>query len=165
MRTKRNSPPELVQLNTEQTAIFRSLTEGVAYRKIHVDGYIDLTIEFVCNRTLGKLTAMDYSLCHYSEQNGDLMRDPEMCFLVLTDSEGEWHVYGHYYRNDLAFGYESESILFEETPKVKRKMQKDQMDFARIWINNLKEQGFVKAAKEQPIDEKLEKEESNEAEG
>ncbi len=26
------------------------------------------------------------SVCHYGEQNGDLMRDPEMCFELVDDA-------------------------------------------------------------------------------
>ena len=38
------------------------------------------------------------SICHYGEQNGDLMRDPEMCFeLGLANGP---HLNAFYYRND-----------------------------------------------------------------
>ena len=38
------------------------------------------------------------SVCHYGEQNGDLMRDPEMCFeLGFIDG---LHLSDFYYRND-----------------------------------------------------------------
>jgi hypothetical protein len=38
------------------------------------------------------------SVAHYGEQNGDLMRDPEMCF-ELQLAEGP-HLDPFYYRND-----------------------------------------------------------------
>ena len=40
------------------------------------------------------------SVCHYGEQNGDLMRDPEMCFELGLG--GGAHLNPFYWRNDYA---------------------------------------------------------------
>lgn len=160
--SKPYNPLKLALLNKEHTAAFRKLVEGVAYRKITSPGYMDLTIELVGKQKFGILEALDYSLCHYGEVNGDLMRDPEMCFYVFPLANDEWYVYPHYYRNDYAMGYESESIIFQEGKiLVDRARQADQADFARLWMNNLREQGFVKAAATQPISRTLQQEEED----
>lgn len=164
MMNTRYNPLNMKQLNREHTATFRSLAEGVGYRKIASEGYIDLTIEMVGRQAFGGFSAMDYSFCHYSELNGDLMRDPEMCFYVIVDEDDEWHVYPHYYRNDYAFGYESECMAFRDgRALVDRKRQNDLEDFAQTWMRNLREQGFVKAAPNQSIERTLQQAEEEEA--
>lgn len=73
------------------------------------------------------------SLCHYGEQNGDLMRDPEVCFRV---SEG--HAVPCSFRNDYA-GFD------EIIPLGKRSVGLDQ--FCDKWFKNIKEQGFFDVAR------------------
>lgn len=48
------------------------------YLKIGNPPYMALVIEAVPGR--GPLGCPALSVAHYGEQNGDLMRDPEMCF-------------------------------------------------------------------------------------
>jgi hypothetical protein len=64
------------------------------------------------------------SVCHYGEQNGDLMRDPEMIFKKSDDT---W--IPTYYRNDYV-GIE------QMEPTEKEKL--DMADFANIWMTNIK---------------------------
>lgn len=45
--------------------------------RIRVDGYMPLSIEAIGTSADGNRLI---SICHYGEQNGDLMRDPEMIF-------------------------------------------------------------------------------------
>lgn len=46
--------------------------------RITVEGYMPLSIEDIGHSPDG---FRQNSLCHYGEQNGDLMRDPEMVFV------------------------------------------------------------------------------------
>ena len=155
-----NNPLQLVQLNDEHTKSFRAIVADAAYRKITSEGYITLTVEMVARCKVRGLDAYDYSFCHYGELNGDLMRDPEMLFLVLVDKEGVWHVYPHYYRNDYAFGIERECLSYENGElKVNSAMQKDHAEFAAMWLGNLKAQGFVANAAKQPVIKTLKQEE------
>ena len=62
------------------------------FLKIENAPYMALVIEAIEQGPAG-LPAV--SITHYGEQNGDLMRDPEMCF-ELRDGELD----GFYYRND-----------------------------------------------------------------
>ena len=73
-------------LNKFSTKIFCDLLErmqGKQHLKIMNEPFMPLTIEKIGE---GIITPWgegeQYSLCHYYEQNGDLMRDPEMCFVI-----------------------------------------------------------------------------------
>jgi glycosidase len=66
------------------------------------------------------------SVCHYGEQNGDLMRDPEMVFTKCGDT---W--IPTYFRNDYV-GFEQ----LHPTEKQKR----DMAEFANTWMINIKQQ-------------------------
>jgi hypothetical protein len=83
------------------------------------------------------------SLCHYSEQNGDLMRDPELCYYT-TDKEAK----PNYFRNDYV-GVEHATMpdFFGDVP-VKPHLQPALDSFSRTWLNNLREQGFFEKAME-----------------
>ena len=60
------------------------------YLKIDNPPYMELVVEAI------GLPAI--SVCHYGEQNGDLMRDPEMCFEL--GMAGDPHLDPWYWRND-----------------------------------------------------------------
>jgi len=83
------------------------------------------------------------SVCHYGEQNGDAMRDPEMCFeLGLA---GGPHLNPFYYRNDYA-GVEQWSRFIRETKYCYHSQLHDEHErFATLWDKNLREQGFAEA--------------------
>ncbi|OGV48884.1 MAG: hypothetical protein A2017_00360 [Lentisphaerae bacterium GWF2_44_16] len=77
------------------------------------------------------------SLTHYGEQNGDLMRDPEMIFVL------ENGVYCPvYFRNDYA-GVEQDVFVYDEAGKIrgiKLKLQSELAFFANTWMGNIKDQ-------------------------
>ena len=62
--------------------------------KIENPPYMAFVIEATDESGLCGLPAL--SVCHYSEQNGDLMRDPEMCFEL--GYAGGAHLNACYYR-------------------------------------------------------------------
>ena len=83
-------------------------------------------------------------MAHYGEQNGDLMRDPEMIF-EAEESGAEMKLVPFYWRNDYA-GIEQYSASVQDgrtlsNPKLKR----EHTAFAHIWDANLKAQGFLEA--------------------
>jgi hypothetical protein len=101
--------------------------------KFHTGAYMDVVVEFIDRCDLGAM----YSVAHYYKQNGDLMRDPEMCFIQGGDGE----YYPYYYRLD-GLGIEEEvvhwhdgSIIDYDTVRQKR-----QANFAESWMRNIKEQ-------------------------
>ena len=113
------------------------------YVKIENGAFMPLSIEKIGQSPHG-LPAI--SVCHYGEQNGDLMRDPEMCFEITPD--GQFHPY--YFRNDYA-GTEQEVYFCTEDGRkmIRPRLKKDLSAFARQWSANLREQGFIKAARQQ----------------
>ncbi len=79
-----------------------------------------------------------YSVTHYGEQHGDLMRDPEMCFWHGPDDR----FYPVYFRNDYT-GTERESVTFTaagQPARFYRHEQADQAMFAATWMRNIAEQ-------------------------
>lgn len=56
------------------------------YLKIDNRPYMELVIEAVGEP--GPLGLPSVSVAHYGEQNGDAMRDPEMCFELVSASDG-----------------------------------------------------------------------------
>ena len=78
-----------------------------------------------------------YSLAHYKEQNGDLMADPEMCFL-LAQNEKDSIVMPYSYRND--FMRIDQIDLFIEDDKIKgirHEAVAKNVAFANTWLKNI----------------------------
>jgi hypothetical protein len=67
------------------------------YLKIENPTYMELVIEATDESGPCGLPAV--SVAHYGEQNGDLMRNPEMCFEL--DFAGEAHLNRFYWRKRL----------------------------------------------------------------
>jgi len=79
--------------------------------------------------------ASQYSIAHYFEQNGDLMADPEMCFLAQNGI-----FYPYYFKQDGGIPVEQISMMFENGIHGNWKLQKDHTEFMQFWLNNIKEQ-------------------------
>lgn len=80
---------------------------------------------------------------HYGEQNGDLMRDPEMVFDLFTHGEASA-------AEPLSFQNDYMGVFqvyrYNDAGKkthVKTRLKAELKSFARTWFKNLKEQGFV----------------------
>jgi hypothetical protein len=126
-------------LNDKATAIFRKLTDGL--RKVgdhrkwdNANGtFMAACVEIIGRTGLGPLV----SVAHYYEQNGDLMRDPDVVFVIGADQ----HVYPISYRQD-GLGIDQEAAYMEDGQwKVKAKMQADICDFCNdTWFPNINEQ-------------------------
>jgi hypothetical protein len=80
------------------------------------------------------------SVCHHGEQNGDLMRDPEMCFEL-----GRASLDPFYFRNDY-LGIEQWSRLIDDRNYVMYcELHHQHERFAELWDRNLCLQGFAAA--------------------
>ena len=108
------------------------------YLKIENPPYMELVIEAVDESGPCGLPAL--SVAHYGLQNGDAMRNPEMCFeLGLA---GGVHLNVFYYRNDYA-GIEQWSRFIQEGNYCYHMQLHQQHEaFAKLWDNNLRVQGF-----------------------
>ena len=105
--------------------------------KIDNPPYMPLIVE---NIGLGPRGLPALSICHYGEQNGDLMRDSEMCIELEIENGTVIYCRPYYFRNDYA-GFEQNAV--EENQQIDARMIRRQREFAAIWSNNLIEQGFL----------------------
>ena len=102
--------------------------------------YMSLTVE---NIGLGPRGLPALSICHYGEQNGDLMRDPEMCFEMEIENGAVKEFHPYYFRNDyVAF---EQFVVDEENRRIDVKAIQSQREMAQLWDSNLAAQGFLKA--------------------
>lgn len=113
------------------------------YLRIENPPYMTLVIE--ATPEPGPLGVPALSIAHYGEQNGDLMRDPEMCFELANPLRLGWLMTPFYFRNDY-LGVEQVSRTRDAKnyicyPDLFRQHE----DFARTWDKNLRAQGFYEA--------------------
>ncbi|MFI3249738.1 MAG: SNF2-related protein, partial [Eubacteriales bacterium] len=94
-------------------------TDHITY---HNEPYMPLVVE--------KIGSNEYSICHYYEQNGDLMRDPEITFIV----EDKVVKPTSYLQDGMGIYYRCEDVSEEEV--------KDLKEHFNFWANNIIEQGF-----------------------
>ncbi len=89
------------------------------------------------------------SVAHYGKQNGDLMRDPEMCFELSFASGPDLNPF--YWRNDYA-GVEQWSRFNTGTDYAfHRELYQQHVSFAKVWDRNLRSQGFAQAFEQRQI--------------
>lgn len=105
--------------------------------------WMRLAIEVLAER--GPDGHLVVSVAQYGELNGDLMRDPEMLFEAV-ERDGVAELWPFYFRNDYV-GVEQRSRYRNESgnlvclPQRTREME----TFARMWDQNLSDQGFLEA--------------------
>lgn len=120
--------------------LLNELLAGARAVRITVSGYMPLSVEEIGSSGDGQRLV---SLCHYGEQNGDLMRDPDMVFLFhnLPDGMAAEPVS---FRNDY-LGIVQEVYRYDETGRrthVVPSLKQELREFAESWFANLKDQGF-----------------------
>jgi hypothetical protein len=109
------------------------------YLKIENPPYMELVIEAVDESGPCGLPAL--SVAHYGEQNGDLMRDPEMCFEL--GFAGGAHLNPFYWRNDYVAIEQWSRFIEEANYCFHRRHHQQHERFAKNWDNNLRLQGFA----------------------
>jgi hypothetical protein len=108
------------------------------YVKIDNPPYMELVIEAMDES--GPLGLPAISVCHYGEQNGDPMRDPEMCFEL--GFAGGAHLIPFSWRNDyVAVEQVSRAIVRDHYVSL-LELHKQHEKFAATWDNNLRLQGY-----------------------
>ena len=143
-------------LNQNSTAIFCCLMEmmnGNEHLNINNEPFMPLTIEKIGEDIITPMgVCCAYSLCHYYEQQGDLVQDPEMCFLIWFDRTEHTEELTKVTIAPFMFqhgnlGIYQESIEFSNQimGKIHTEMQADHAEFADIWLDNIKLQGFLKS--------------------
>lgn len=79
------------------------------------------------------------SIAHYGQENGDLMRDPEMIFF---HDRKEWKAYAMNYRNDYGGTWEVSIKDGDDgrPSQVNQVRQRQHTEFAELWLKNIKKQ-------------------------
>ena len=79
-----------------------------------------------------------FSVAHYYEQNGDLMRDPDMEF--IRGEDGKYYPISFW--QDGVITCRDEALVWEDgrIKGLRAKLQADLADFANTWIANIQEQ-------------------------
>jgi len=111
------------------------------YVKIENPPYMALVIEAVDES--GPLGLPALSVCHYGEQNGDPMRDPEMCFEL--GYAGGAHLIPYAWRNDYVAVEQVSRAVIRDHYVALTELHKQHERFAAIWDNNLHLQGYEEA--------------------
>ncbi len=124
----------------ECAKLLNELLAGARAVRITVSGYMPLSVEEIGSSGDGHRLV---SLCHYGEQNGDLMRDPDIVFLFhnLPDGMAAEPVS---FRNDY-LGIVQDVYRYDETGRrthVVPSLKQELKEFAESWFANLKDQGF-----------------------
>lgn len=130
-------------VNQEGCKVLDRLTEGLTPENAHkrIDnngpgsGIMAVVVERIGECNLGP----KFSVSHYYEQNGDLMRDPEMVFFKSL-ADGKY--YPVMFRQD-SLGICQESAVFDENDVwigVRHRQQADHATFAGTWMKNIKYQ-------------------------
>jgi hypothetical protein len=124
--------------------ITAGLNENNRYRKINNggNGFMPVSIEFLHNTPNGEL----FSVAHYYEQNGDLMRDPEVTFFrkkriagTYENSKDEFSFFPASFLQD-NLGLYQEFFTYDEKGFIKgiyRRNQKDCAVFCTNWMKNI----------------------------
>jgi hypothetical protein len=113
--------------------------EQFTHVQLRTEGFMPLTIEKL-EHERGPHGGVLVSVMHTHEQNGDLMRDPDVVFEVVGDV---WSPLS--YRQD-SLGLLQEAVYVEDgKAMVRPKLLADISKFCRLWDRNLRDQGFLKA--------------------
>jgi hypothetical protein len=124
----------LKTLTNKATEVFNKLINANTTKIQNNNTFMAVHIEEIATCSHGKI----WSLAHYYEQNGDLMADPEMTFLVKNN---HLEIYPLSYTLH-SLGIYNDAVIFDngEPKQYYRKMQADLAVFANMWLKNIKDQ-------------------------
>jgi hypothetical protein len=108
------------------------------YLKVANPPYLELVIESLDESGPTGFPAI--SVAHYGLQNGDLMRDPEMCFELAS---GEESLDPCYWRNDYVAVEQWSRNIVRDRYVCLAQLHEQHRRFAKTWDENLSFQGFA----------------------
>jgi Domain of unknown function (DUF6908) len=128
-------------LNQRASKVFSLLTEklnhlGDAKKIDNADGvFMAVHVDFICENEHGK----HFAVAHHYLQNGDVMNDPEMVFLL---SRHDNKVYPMTFRQDGYPPIDQTAINANTAEDITfiKNLQRDITAFANTWMQNIKEQ-------------------------
>ncbi len=111
---------------------------GSSHKRFELPEMLPLVIEklYTCKR------GTVYSLAHYGEQNGDLMRDPDMEIAINTEAGTAEPLS---YQNDYLGIYHQVYIERDGKELYSPRMRTDLDAFLWQWLKNIKDQGYITA--------------------
>ena len=118
-------------LDKRASAILRALLALQTSKIDNTDeAYMPVYIEIIDRSE----TYNHISLAHYGEQNGDMMRDPEMLFALHKETQ---QFIPYYYRNEYC-GIEQNSVRWSEDGiALNPRLQAEHTTFANQWLRNI----------------------------
>lgn len=119
------------------------------YLRIENPPYMALVIEALPEP--GPLNLPAISVAHYGEQNGDLMRDPEMCFELVKPPGCGLSLDPYCWRNDYVGVEQWSRNLVHGSYVAILGLHSQHERFAAEWDRNLHAQGFAEAFTDQSI--------------
>jgi hypothetical protein len=111
------------------------------YIKIENSPYLPLVIEAMDE--LGPFGLPAVSVCQYGEQNGDIMRDPEMRFEL--GFAGGAHLIPYLWRNDFVAVEQVSRAIIRSYYVALLELQSQHERFSETWDKNLRLQGYEEA--------------------
>lgn len=115
-----------------------------AYLPIHNEPWMRLVIEVLPESGPDGLPVV--SVCHYGEQNSDLMRDPEILFEAVINDDQLQELRPFYFRNDYVGIERWARRRSDRGDAVCRSGEVRELEqFAELWDRNLEQQGFLAA--------------------
>ena len=109
------------------------------YRHYTAPGYMDLVIE---KSYKDSDTTTIYTMTHYGEQNGDLMRDPDMELRVDPEAGT---VEPLTWQNDYIGRYDQVYITRNGQRLYSPRLRASLDDFLWHWLQNIEAQGFARS--------------------
>jgi hypothetical protein len=107
------------------------------YIKIKNPSYTQLSVDLLSIYPSG---AYRIAMTHWSEQNGDLMHDPDMECVI---NPSEQTVSARTYQQDYLGIYDAAEIYDDDSKVTIISQKAEEMDeFLSTWLDNLKSQGF-----------------------
>lgn len=116
----------------------RSMMTGDHLKISNNETFMPVVIEKVGAITLGTRCCELLSVAHYGEQNGDLMRDPEIVF--IRDQDGSY--YPESITQDYIGRYQS-VVSYDDQGRAVRfnpRAQRDIAEFTGMWMENIRHQ-------------------------
>lgn len=133
----------MIKVSREAKSVLDRLTEGLEERGHHreIDNapgtFMAVHIEHTGDCSMGPM----FSVAHYYEQNGDLMKDPDMVF-IRADGE----IYPIEFQQDPVIC--QRAVQWDGRGKISGfnlKLQRDLARFTAKWMHNIRHQQKLKA--------------------